>query len=302
MLRAESAFARASLRPLNGLQMALYREMTSRLPVEYSTPAEPIGDYLYYARTERRRDLPLYCRRHQDGGREETLLDLGALADEHGYAGLGTMSVSPDGALLAYTIDLSGAEEWQLRVVELASGQLVSTRERTHNVEWASHEELVYTQMDERMRPSRAILHTVGRGRGSDAVLLEEKDDAALIDVAATKGRRWLTINSNTRTSSEVWLLETASPRSVRPRLVAPREAGRTYFVEQLTHDGWLLLIANAGARMSGEASPPIDDAYDAYAYACRLARDGMRKGGDAYDASSSDASGASGRARTDRA
>ena len=62
--------------------------------------------------------------------------------------------------------------------------------------------------------------------------------------------------------------------------------------MERLTHDGWLLLIANAGARMSGEASPPIDDAYDAYASG--LARDGMRKGGDAYDASSSDASGAS--------
>ena len=340
-LRAEEKFAREVLRPTTALQMELYNQMASRLPSELISAPEPIGDYDYYTRTMRRRDLPLFCRRRrqpydagvQSEAEEEVILDLAALADTHGYAGLGAMSVSSDASLLAYTIDLTGAEEWELRVVELASGAVVSTRPGVMSVEWSGGEQLVYTEVDERGRPCRALLHSAGSAaRGSDAILLEEADEAAVLDVAATKGRAWLTLNSNTRTSSEVHLFPTqlppydsapthqpppsdqpraASPASAAtsapsplsspplqpssswwssswvpswahsrscdpahpprahasrlhpkprslppphtssppsPRLVAPRVPGVTYFVEQLTADGWLLLIGNDSA------------------------------------------------------
>ena len=39
------------------------------------------------------------------------LLDLGALADRHGFASLGAFALSPNQRMLAYTLDTSGAEE-----------------------------------------------------------------------------------------------------------------------------------------------------------------------------------------------
>lgn len=225
--------------------------MTARLPAEHHGASEPLGDYLYYARTPPRRDLPLYCRRHASGqGPEEVLLDLGALADAHGFAGVGAMSISADHSLFAYTVDLVGAEEFELRVVEISSGQLLSSRPNVSNVEWAHGDDLVYTAVDERGRPCAALLHTAGTGnggRGADALLFEERDESAVVDVALTKSRRWLTVNSNTRTSSEVRLVRADAPTDAvaSPRLVAPREPGVTYFVEQLSDDGWLVVIGN---------------------------------------------------------
>ena len=152
------------------------------------------------------------------------MLDLGALADEHGYAGLGTMSVSPDGALSPTPSTCparrSGSSAWWSWLLGSWSRRASA---RTRGMGLARG--LVYTQMDERMRPSRAM-HTVGRGRGSDAVLLEEKDDAAIIDVAATKGRRWL---DQLKHSDE---LRGVAARNSEPSaacgrpLVAPRELG----------------------------------------------------------------------------
>ena len=101
--------------------------MTGRLPAELRTPGEPIGEYLYYTRTPHRRDLPLHCRQLISGGPEQVLLDLSALADQHGFAALGAISVSEDHSLLAYTLDLTGTESWELRVVEAATGHLVSS-------------------------------------------------------------------------------------------------------------------------------------------------------------------------------
>jgi oligopeptidase B len=227
--------------------MALYDEMTGRLPSEHTSVTTAVGEYLYYTRTLRRRDLPLFCRRLPDGP-EQVVLDLQALADAHGYAGLGAMSVSPDNALLAFTLDLTGAEDWELRVIEAATGRLVSRRGGVLSVEWAAGDQLAYTELDRRGRPARALLHTAGSGSSSadDRLLLEEPDEAAVVDVSITKGRRWLTLNSNTRQSSEVHLLGTdeGSLTEGAPRLVAPREPGVTYFVDELS-DGWLLLVAN---------------------------------------------------------
>ena len=247
-LRAEAAYCRAALRPLTRQQSNLYERMTGRLPAELRTPGEPIGEYLYYTRTPHRRDLPLHCRQLISGGPEQVLLDLSALADQHGFAALGAISVSEDHSLLAYTLDLTGTESWELRVVEAATGRLVSSIPNVLSVEWASGEELVYTQMDGRSRPCHALVHTAGSSSSSDAMIFDELDEAAIVDVATTKSRRWLTINSNTRASSEVHLLSASDPRGPL-RLVAPRESGISYFVEQLGYEGWLLLIANASAE-----------------------------------------------------
>ena len=244
LLKSEAAYMRSALGPLNGLQMALYDEMRSRLPDEQITPSERFGDWLYYSRTTARQDLPQFCRRHVDGGAEQVVFDLAALADKHGYAALGAFKVSPDQSLLACTVDLSGREKWELRVIELVSGRVVSAVAGVLNAEWARGEELVYTQIDERGRPWRARLHTVGQRGTHDPVVYEEADGAALIDVAATKGGTWLTINSNSHTSSEVRLVRVAAP-SEPALLVAPREPGVSYFVEELARPDWLLLIAS---------------------------------------------------------
>ena len=270
-LKDEAAFLReALLRPTTPLQMALYDELAARLPATHRAPGEPHGEYEYYTRTGRRANLPLYCRarRRRDGGAsgsaesEQVLLDLGALADAHGFAALGSLSVSADHSLLAYTVDTAGDEAYELRVVELGQGgaspRTLSTLPRVARAEWADGETLIYTRLDGRGRPCRALLHTAGtRHESADAEVHAEPDDAVAIDVAITKGRRWLTISSSRHTSSEVRLLSAAAPRTAPPLLVTPREDGCRYYVEELAA-GWLLVIGTPSPQ-SAEPSRSLD-------------------------------------------
>ena len=93
----------------------------------------------------------------RDGGDEELLLDLGALADRHGFASLGAFAVSPSHELLAYTLDTTGAEQWSLHVTEIASGAVHACIPGALAVEWADEERLVYTRANRRGRPSTAL-------------------------------------------------------------------------------------------------------------------------------------------------
>ena len=115
-LAAEKEYTQLHLQPLASAEMELYGQMASSIPAESESAPEPWGSYEYYTRTPARRDLPRFCRRRRGGGGEEVLLDLGALADRHGFASLGAFAVSPNQRMLAYTLDTSGAEEWTLWV------------------------------------------------------------------------------------------------------------------------------------------------------------------------------------------
>ena len=241
-LAAEKEYTQLHLQPLASAEMELYGQMASSIPAESESAPEPWGSYEYYTRTPARRDLPRFCRRRRGGGGEEVLLDLGALADRHGFASLGAFAVSPNQRMLAYTLDTSGAEEWTLWVEELATGAVHARIANAHGVEWMGDERLVYTTANPRGRPSTALLHALG-GAARGEVLYEEEDEEWVVEVGATKGSGLVTITSASRLATEVRLLEPWQP-AAPPRLVAPRAEGVTYLVEQLEAD-WLLLVAS---------------------------------------------------------
>ena len=53
----------------------------------------------------------------------EVLLDVNELADESGYVELGLTHVSPDGRLLAWSVDRDGDEVYELRFRDLGTGR-----------------------------------------------------------------------------------------------------------------------------------------------------------------------------------
>ena len=73
-----------------------------------------------------------------DGGRstgEQILLDAQhARPTGHDFFSIGAFAVSPDGRLLAYSTDTTGAERFTLRVVDLATGEQLADDDRRHRV------------------------------------------------------------------------------------------------------------------------------------------------------------------------
>ena len=90
------------------------------------------------------------------------LLDLGALADRHGFASLGAFAVSPDHRLLAFTLDTSGAERFTLIVKDIVSGEVHAHIPGALAVEWVPATE----------RSPAAALMTSGQFLGNVCALL----------------------------------------------------------------------------------------------------------------------------------
>ena len=272
LLAQEDEYASRVLEPTVTLQMRLYDELAAAQPAAHQSEPEIRGEWAYYTRSPPRRDLPLFCRQHVRGGSEHVLLDLGALADRHGYAAIGKFAGSPDGRTFAYTLDVTGAEQWQLIVVDCATGgPATEPIAGVLNFEWADGgEALVYTSIDHRGRPCCALVHSLGSPRVRDRVLVEEADESHLLDVSSTKDGAWITLNSHSHMSSEVQLIpaDGAVHRS-GPLLVTRREERLHYFVEGLAR-GHLLLVGSTNERDGETETSAVHRASLSHGSACK--------------------------------
>src|SRR6266404_5751171 len=151
-LEAENAYTDAILRPTEQLQEKLYQEMLGRILQTDLTVPYRLRGYLYFTRTEEGKQYPLHFRRREsEGSPEELLLDLNELAAGHSFLALGSLDVSDDDRLLAYSLDTTGYQQYMLHVKDLVSGAVLPERiERVTSVAWAAdNRSLFYTVEDE---------------------------------------------------------------------------------------------------------------------------------------------------------
>jgi len=63
-LEAENAYADALMKPTEGFQEVLYKEMLARIKeTDMGVPARE-GEYWYYSRTQKGKQYAIYCRKH----------------------------------------------------------------------------------------------------------------------------------------------------------------------------------------------------------------------------------------------
>ena len=75
-------------------------------------------------------------------------------------------------------------------------------------MEWAGDAAgtLLYTQADELRRPAALFMHAPMAVQARDTLVFEEESDDYFVDVSKTKDDRFLTVNSNSKDCSEVWV------------------------------------------------------------------------------------------------
>ncbi|XP_064399872.1 prolyl endopeptidase-like [Halichondria panicea] len=103
----------------------------------------------------------------------------------------------------------------------------------------------VYTKCASNGRPFQAWLYT--KHTTQHKLLYEETLASSTLDVALTRDGQFVTINSNTRTDSEVHVMRTldAQTGSCEPLLVRPREEGVEYYMEH-GHNDIFYILTNA--------------------------------------------------------
>ncbi len=240
------------------LTRVLHAEMTTRMPATDSSVSSRHQGYSYYTVTPAEREYDQLFRRRNNGdsddeGEPEMLLDVNALVTESGYVELGLTSVSPDNALLAWSVDRAGDEVFELHFRDLSSGQdldEVIPRSYYGGAWSADSRSFFYTVHDEAFRPHQVWRHDIGTPVDSDTLVLEETDQQYELSVRSTRSGALVVIWAQNRDTREVWVIEAGQPKG--PALsVGGRRRGVEYHAEHaVLPDGsdLLLVVTNDGA------------------------------------------------------
>jgi oligopeptidase B len=256
-LEAENAYTDAVMKPTEGLQEALYKEMLARIKeTDVNVPYRK-GGYFYYSRTEQGKQYPIYCRKRGSlDAPEEVTLDLNRLAEGQKFMALGAYQVSDDGTRLAYSTDTTGFRQYTLFVKELRTQALLPVRvERVGTVAWAADgQTLFYTVEDEQTkRQYRLYRHHLGTE--AHDLVYQEKDEAFNIGVGRTRSQKYLILGMGSLTTSEARYLPADDPAS-EWKEVAPRLPDQEYDVDH--HGDRFYIRTNDAGRNFRLVSAPV--------------------------------------------
>ena len=273
-LKEENAYTEAATAGLSSLQEQIFAEIKARTQEsDLSVPVRK-GDWWQYARTVEGQQYAVHCRRAVRPGEvlpplaeqgqpldgEEVLLDDNELAAGAGFFALGAFQPSPDWRWLAYSADFSGDERFTIRIKDLATGEPLPDEipGAFYGCAWSlDGSALFYLTVDDAWRPYRVWRHRVGSPAEQDVVVFEEADRRFHISVGSTRSERFVVIRSASVLTSEVRLLDAATPDG-EFAVVSPRRQGVDYAVD---HAGdHLLILHNDHAENFEIATAPLPD------------------------------------------
>ncbi|MBS7411754.1 S9 family peptidase [Pseudomonas syringae] len=260
-LRAENAWQEQQLAEQAGLRESLFEEIKGRiLETDLSLPS-PWGPYLYYTRTTQGDEYARHyrCPRPADDSNtvdesaEELLLDPNEMADG-GFFSLGAFSISPDHQRLAYSLDTSGDEVYELYVKELSTGQISSLpfENCDGSMTWANDSQtLFFGELDDTHRPGKLHRHTLGTASAEQ--VFDEPDGRFFLHCFRSSSERQLIILLNSKTTSEAWVLDADHPQQAFTCL-APRSEGHEYYPDHGLLDGvwtWFIRSNQSGINFA---------------------------------------------------
>ena len=280
-LEAENAHVEAETSYQEPLRQKIFEEIKARTKeTDLSVPTRR-GDWWYYARSFEGKQYGVHCRcpvadpddwsppifdEHTEIPGEQILLDENDEAAGHDFFSVGASSVSLDGNLLAYSVDVIGDERYTLKFKDLRSGELYPDEIARvgRGVTWAADNSCVYyTTVDDAWRPDTVWRHRLGSD-GPDEQVLTEPDERFWVGVGRTRSNAYIVIAAGSSVTSEVWVAD-ASDSQAEFTSVLPRREGVEYSIEHVRINGSdrFLILHNDGAVNFTLVEAPVTDPTD---------------------------------------
>ncbi|MGV0992364.1 MAG: S9 family peptidase [Mycobacterium sp.] len=277
-LEAENAHVEEETAYQEPLRQKIFEEIKARTKeTDLSVPVRR-DDWWYYGRSFEGKQYGVHCRcpiagpddwtppvldEHTDIPGEQILLDENVEADGHDYFALGAASVSPDGNVLAYSVDVLGDERYTLRFKDLRTGELHpdTVSGIGAGVTWATDNATVYyNTVDEAWRPDTVWRHRLG-STGADEQVFHEPDQRFWVAVGRSRSNAYVVIVAGSSVTSEIRVAEAADPEA-EFTVVLPRREGIEYTVEHAVIDGEdrFLILHNDGAVNFTLVEAPVGD------------------------------------------
>ncbi len=236
-LDQENAFTQQYFDELGDQENELFEELKGRVkPDDESVPYFSNG-YFYYHRFEDGKEYAIYCRKKGDlKAAEEVLIDENKLAEGKSFCQVGSMVVSPDNKLLAFAIDTVGRRQFEVRVKNLGTGNVIgdSIKNVGTSLAWAANnQQLFYAAKDDSLRQYKIFRHSIGSPQIEDVEIFHEEDEAFHTYVYLSKSREYVMIGSSSTVSSEYQMIPSNNPE-IEAKMVQDRERDLLYYPQHL--------------------------------------------------------------------
>lgn len=218
-LEAENAYTDAMMKNTTAFQESLFNEMKARIKEKDESVPTFKNGYYYYTRTEDGKQYYKFCRKKGSlSAKEEVLLDVDKMAEDHAYFAIANFEVSGDNNLLAYSVDTVSRRQYDIKIKDLQSGENLKDiiPSTNGNMVWANdNKTLFYTANNPETLLSEKIKdHVLGQGTELDKVVYEEKDKSNYIGLYKSKNQKYIFIISQATMSSETFYIDASKPNS----------------------------------------------------------------------------------------
>jgi oligopeptidase B len=230
-------------------QKKLFEEMKSRIKEDDESVPYLYNGYYYITRFETGKNYPIYSRKKASlSADEEILFDCNKLAKGHSYFQLGGLSISPDNKLAVFSIDVIGRRIYDIQVKNLETGEILSDKieKVSGNAVWANDNKTIfYSSQDEiTLRSDKIFKHKLGTNQKDDVLVYFEKDETFNVEVAKSKSRKYLAIESGSTLTTEYQILEADNPDG-KFRIFQKRIRGLEYSINHYGDSFYIMTNAD---------------------------------------------------------
>ena len=245
-LKLENEFTKKSTNSLENSRKKIYEELLSHIQETDTSAPVPFGKYEYYSHTVEGLSYPIHCRRNKEEIKspEEVILDENELAKKLGTTqmNVGGIQISPSQNLLAYSVDNSGYETYEVSIIDLSNNELISKIPDVADFEWGSDDKtMFYTKMDAAHRPYQVWKNILNC---SNELIFEEKDELFWVGISKTDDRELLLIGSGSKETSEISFINLNSNQN-ELTIVKERKQGVLYSISKRNDSFYIVTNAD---------------------------------------------------------
>ncbi|KAM9297141.1 prolyl endopeptidase-like isoform 5-T5 [Morus bassanus] len=172
-----------------------------------------------------------------DEGNADTLFSTEDLGFSDAF--IQRIRISPDQRYMAISLKSENSEEATCVIMKLGHFPVMEkVIPNVFSFEWATNDVLYYT-IQKNLKCQNVFMTTFTNQKHTKLVYTEQ-DARFFVDIYCTKDRRFLTINSNSKTTSEVWLVDCRHPFKL-PTLVQARTKGVIYHIEHRNDELYII-------------------------------------------------------------
>ncbi|MBW4360946.1 S9 family peptidase [Flavobacterium taihuense] len=216
-LNQENAYYQEKTAHTKDFQTALFEEMKSRIKEDDQSVPYLYNGYYYITRFEKGQDYPIYSRKKESlSAKEEILFNCNEMAKGVPYFQLGALSISPDNKLALFSYDIVGRRIYTIQIKNLETNEILEDKIEnvTGSAVWANDNKTIfYSDQDEKtLRSDKIFKHKLGSKQTDDVLVYFEKDETFNVEIAKSKSRKYLAIESGSTLTTEYQILDADNP------------------------------------------------------------------------------------------